>query len=66
MIALYWEKKQCFQKQSVVEAAQSLLDLIERQENDEVRAICGAGNYMLAVPYSKFKLDSARWHSWSK
>ena len=48
------KENQCFQKQSVVEAAQSLQGLIKRQENDKVRAIYGAGNYMLAVPYIKF------------
>ena len=37
------KKPQCFQKQSVVEAARSLQGLIERQENDEVRRIYGEG-----------------------
>ena len=48
---------------SVVEAARSLQGLIERQENDEVRVIYGAGNYILVVPYSKYQVDSSRWHS---
>ena len=60
------EKKKCFQKKSAVEAARSSQGLMESQENDEVRAIYGAGNYMLATPYSKFQVESARWHLWSK
>ena len=37
------KKRQYFQKQSVAEVARSLQDLIERQENDEVRRIYGEG-----------------------
>lgn len=37
-----------------------------RQENDEIRAIYGAGNYSLSIPYSRFKVDSSRWHSWGE
>lgn len=37
-----------------------------RQENDEIRAIYGAGNYTLSTAYSKFNVDSSRWHSWGE
>ena len=50
----------------MVEAARSLQGLIEKQKNFEFRVIYGAGNYMLAVPYSKFRVDNARWYLWSK
>ena len=37
-----------------------------KAESDKVRGIYGAGNYMLTAPFSKFQVDSAQWHSWSK
>jgi len=63
----YIEKRnQCFQKKSVTEVSQTLRDLALRQENDEIRALYGAGNYRLANAYSKFQVDSARWHEWGE
>ena len=53
---------QCFKKQSIVDVTRNLRDLALRQENDEIRAIYGAGNYSLSTEYSNFKVDSARWH----
>ena len=60
------KRNQCFQKKTVSEAAQALKALALRQENDEVRAVYGAGNYVLSTDFSKFKVDSARWHGWSE
>lgn len=60
------KRNQCFQKKTVSEAAEALKALALRQENDEVRAVYGAGNYTLSKEFSKFKVDSARWHSWSE
>ena len=57
---------QCFQKKTVSEAAQALKALALRQENDEVRAVYGAGNYLHSKDFSKFKVDSARWYGWSE
>ena len=63
----YIEKRDlCFQKRSVVDAAQALSALALRQENDEIRALYGAGNFSLAEEYSKFQVDSARWHNWEE
>ena len=53
---------QCFKKRSIVEVTQNLRDLALRQENDEIRAIYGAGNYSLSTEYLNFKVDRARWH----
>ena len=57
---------QCFKKQSIVDVTRNLRDLALRQENDEIRAIYGAGNYSLSTEYSNFKVDSARWHGWDE
>ena len=63
----YVEKRdQCFKKESIVDVVKSLLDLALRQENDEVRALYGAGNYSIATEFSKFKVDSAKWHQWEE
>ena len=40
--------------------------MASRQENDEIRAVYGAGNYNLSREYSRFKVDSARWYGWSE
>ena len=37
--------------------------LIERQQNDEVRALYGSGPYHLSQSYKRFQVDSIRWHS---
>ena len=63
----YIEKRnQCFKKESVVDAVRSLRDLALRQENDEIRSLYGAGSYSIAAEYSRFKVDSARWHQWDE
>ena len=57
---------QCFQKKSVPEVVCSFKSLMERQENEEIRAIYGAGSYVISTPYKSFQVDSARWHHWSE
>ena len=57
---------QCFQKRSVKEGIECFQQLSERQENEEIRAIYGAGSYSLATTYKSFQVDSARWHSWDE
>ena len=32
---------------------------------DEIRALYGAGNYKLAIPYKGFFVPSEKWHGWS-
>ena len=39
--------------------------LIQREQNDEIRAIYGAGNYVLSPEYKEFQVPSQTWHSWS-
>ena len=63
----YVEKlKQSFQKLSVLEVINCLQQILTKQEEEEIRAIYGAGSYILADPYKQFRVDSTRWHSWSK
>lgn len=63
----YVEKlNQSFQKLSVLEVINCLQKFLTRQEEEEIRAIYGAGTYVLADPYKEFRVDSARWHSWSR
>ena len=40
--------------------------IIQREENDEIRALCGAGNYCLSPEYQKFQVASHVWYSWSE
>ena len=40
----------------------TLQKLVERQENYEIKAIYGSGPYSLSKQYSKFKIDSVKWH----
>ena len=37
--------------------------MIKREENDEVREIYGAGNYVLSSQYKSFQVQSYVWHS---
>jgi len=56
---------QGFQKKDVITVIQNLKKLGDRQDLDEIRAIYGAGNYKLAVPYKGFFVSSEKWHGWS-
>ena len=47
------KRNQCFQKKTVSEAAQALKALALRQENDEVRDVYSAGNYVLSKEFFK-------------
>ena len=37
--------------------------LVERQQDEEVRAIYRSGPYRLSDCYQKFEVDSVKWHS---
>ena len=37
--------------------------IIERQQDDQVRAIYGSGPYKLSNEYNKFSIDNVKWHS---
>ena len=59
------KKKQSFSKLSVVDVIVSLEEMVNRQDQEEVRALYGAGSYEISKEYRRFLVDSARWHSWS-
>ena len=44
---------------------QNLQRLEQRQDAEEVRALTGAGKYILAEPYQRFKVPSNEWYFWS-
>ena len=45
---------------------QNLQRLEQRQDAEEVRALNGAGKYILAEPYQRFKVPSNEWYFWSE
>ena len=53
---------QCFKMGSVLDAVSTIRTLITREENEEVLALYGSGNYVLSKPYKKW--FAAQWHSW--
>lgn len=59
------KRNQNFKKESILAAVSNIQTLIKREETDEVRAIYGAGNYVLSNEYKIFKVQSHLWHSWS-
>ena len=60
------KRNQQFKKESISAAVANLHTMVKREENDEVRAVYGAGNYVLSNPYKKFQVQSHIWHSWSE
>ena len=63
----YLEKfEQCFKRGSLETVLTNLKPLIDRQYSEEIRAIYGAGSYSLSSKYAKFRVDNAKWHSWSQ
>ena len=60
----YLEKKErCLRKGTVKDAKKMLKSLVERQQNEEVRAIYRFGPYRLSHHYIKFEVDPLKWHS---
>ena len=57
--------KQCFKEGSLEIVLSNLKTLNDRQYSDELRAIYGGGPFSLSGKYAQFKVDSAKWHSWS-
>ena len=60
------KRYQNFKKESIEVALSNIQKIIQREENDEIRALCGAGNYCLSPEYQKFQEASHVWHSWSE
>ena len=60
----YLEKKeQYFRKGTVEDVIKTFKSLVERQQDEEVRAIYRSGPYRLSDCYQKFEVDSVKWHS---
>ena len=60
----YLEKKeQSFRKGTVEDVIKTFKSLVERQQDEEVRAIYRSGPYRLSDRYKKFEVDSVKWHS---
>lgn len=59
------KRNQNFKKESILVAVANIHAMVKREENDEVRAIYGAGNYVLSNSYKVFQVPSHIWHSWS-
>ena len=55
--------EQSYKKGSLETVISTLQKLVERQEYNEIKAIYGSGPYSLSKQYSKFKIDSVKWHS---
>ena len=60
------KRNQNFKTETVPAAISNIPNVIQREQNDEIRAIYGAGNYVLSPEYKKFQGPSHRWHSWSE
>ena len=60
------KREQCFKRSKILQAVTHLQDIVIREQNDEIRAINGAGNYVLSPEDKKFQIPSHTWHSWSE
>ena len=55
--------EQSFKPGIISEIVGTLKTLIERQQNDDVRALYGSRPYHLSQSYRKFQVDSVQWHT---
>ena len=55
--------EQSYKKGSLETVISTLEKLVERQENEEIKVIYWSSPYSLSKQYSKFKIDSVKWHS---
>ena len=55
--------KQFFKAGIISEIVGTLKTLIERQQNDDVRALYGSRPYHLSQSYRRFQVDSVQWHT---
>ena len=54
-----------FREKTVKEAIRNIQKLSDRQDSEEVRAIYGAGSYVLSAAYKQLSVPSATWHNWT-
>ena len=52
--------EQSYKKGTVEDVISTLKKLVERQEDDEIRAIYGSGPYCFSAQYAKFLMDSMK------
>ena len=57
------EKEQSFRKGTVEEVIKAFKSLVERQQDEEVRAFYRSGPYRSSDHYKMFEVDSVKWHS---
>ena len=55
--------EKCHKLGSSIDVINTLKKIIDRQQDDEVRAIYGSGPYKLSREYDKFSIDNLKWHS---
>ena len=60
------KRYQNFKKESIEVALSNIQKIIQRKENDKIRALYGANNYCLSPEYQKFHVASHVRHSWSE
>ena len=60
------KRYQNFKKESIEVALSNIQKIIQREENDKIRALYGSGNYCLSPEYQKLQVASRVWHSWSE
>ena len=51
-----------YKKRTVVDVISTLKKLVDRLEDNEIRAIYGSGSFHLNAQYAKFQMDSVKWH----
>ena len=56
------EMELSYKKRTVVDVISTLKKLVDRQEDNEIRAIYGSGSFHLNIQYAKFQMDSVKWH----
>ena len=60
------KREQCFKSSAILQAVTHLQDIVIREQNDKIRAIYSAGNYILSTEYKRFEIPSHTWHSWKE
>ena len=55
--------EQCHKLGSSIDVIDTLKKIVDRQQDDEVRAIYGSGPYKLSRDYLKFSVDNLKWHT---
>ena len=63
--SLHFKEKteQCHKLGTTIEVIKTLGKIIDRQQDDEVRALYGNGPYKVSKDYNKFVVDTVKWHS---